>query len=293
VTAAADSTKKATAKITVNPPQITVFPKTATIRQGMSFRFVADVQPEQAVTWKGSGDCGTATPDGRFQALNAGICSITASAIGSNGSEMSAEAEITVLAGAVNTGLVSAAVLAQSINLPANNFALCYSDEAEEAINTDMNKGSGIFGVDGTPTNVLLNRETGAYKTVHGASPADTFESALAEVLTGSQLPALSADTISEILADAKYYGNPEASIVFIVYCDLLCPFCRGQYSDETVETIVANHPGEVTMVFKNYPFHPTASLGAKGLYCAGEIGGDDAYYSYLAQAIQADGFAD
>jgi hypothetical protein len=39
--------------------------------------------------------------------------------------------------------------------------------------------------------------------------------------------------------------------------------------------------------------FHPTADLGAKGVECAGEIAGTDAYYNFLEKAFataEADG---
>jgi protein-disulfide isomerase len=92
------------------------------------------------------------------------------------------------------------------------------------------------------------------------------------------------------------YYGDANAKIVLLEYSDLLCPFCQRHYNDQTLETVVANHPSEVALVFKNFPLpslHPTAPLGAKGLYCAGKLGGDEAYYNYIAAAINASNFTD
>jgi protein-disulfide isomerase len=263
----------------------------------MDLRFLADVQPEQvAATWNVSGDCGMITPEGRFHALNAGNCSVAASATGTDGQKISGEAEITVLAGLVNTGVSNVVDLAESLNLPADEFTQCYNGESVDAVNSSINEGSTVFGINGTPGNVLLDRETGAYKRVFGASPVDTFENALAGLWSsGGSLPTITASKVEEVLTGAHFYGNPEARTVIIVYADLLCPYCKRHYNDQTIETIAANHPGEVAMVFKNFPLtiHPTASLGARGLYCAGKIGGDDIYYSYLAQAIQAYGFTD
>jgi len=145
------------------------------------------------------------------------------------------------------------------------------------------------------PGNVLLNRKTGAYRVVSGAYAIDRFESDLAALMAGNSFSTINAATIEKILTDVHYYGNPDAEIIVLVYSDLLCPFCKRHHSDKTVETLTANHPAGVAMVFKNFPLdmHPTAELAAAGLYCAGKLGGDDAYYSFLAHAIKASSFTD
>ena len=295
VTASEDITKKATAKITVESEvlSIMVFPKSVTLREGMEYLFVVDARPEQTVSWNVSSDCGTITQNGKFFAQDAGTCALTASIPGNIGDTLSADAEITVLAGAANTGTLSVAALAESLDLPASEFAQCYEGEAVDAVNASINEGSSIFNVSGTPGNVLLNRRTGAYRVVGGASAIDIFESALADILAGNSLPRISAANVEKILTNAHYYGNPNAEIVVLIYSDFLCPFCKRHHSDQTVETLTANHPAEVAMVFKNYPLavHQTAELAAAGLYCAGKLGGDDAYYSFIAQAIQAGSF--
>jgi len=293
VTAADDRAKTATAKITVESMEsaiVEVFPKTVTLKEGMDFMFVADTRPEQTPSWNVSGNCGTIAPNGKFHALNAGTCTATASVPGS-----SDDVTIKVLSGTVNTGTLSVSTIAESLDLPASAFAQCLSNDATAAVNASINEGSTVFGVNVTPSNILLNRKTGKYTTVPGAYPLGRFEEALADLLTKSGLPSISAVNVEKVLSNAHYYGNPDAEIVVLIYSDMLCPYCKRLYNDQTVETLTANYPADVAMVFKNYPLsmHPTADKGAAGLYCAGKLGGDDAYYSYLAQAIQGSRFTD
>ena len=117
-------------------------------------------------------------------------------------------------------------------------------------------------------------------------------------VPTNTESPSSNLDqaAIQAVLGDAHYFGNMNAKIVILEYSDLLCPFCQRHYNDQTIETVVANHPDEVALVFKNFPLpslHPTAPLGAKGLYCAGKLGGDEAYYNFLPKAVAAYDFTD
>lgn len=103
----------------------------------------------------------------------------------------------------------------------------------------------------------------------------------------------VSADQISSVLNWAHFYGNKDAKIVIIEYSDFLCPYCQKHYNDQTVETVVDQNP-DVALVFKNFPlsFHETADLWAKGLYCAGQVGWEEAYYGYIPQAMSQSTFS-
>lgn len=111
-----------------------------------------------------------------------------------------------------------------------------------------------------------------------------------------SQASTLDQSTISKLLTDVHYQGKEDAKIVVLEYSDLLCPFCKRHYNDQTIENLVKNNPNDVALVFKNMPLaqlHPTAPKGAQGLYCAGKIGGSDKYYAYMAEAFKAEEFTD
>jgi hypothetical protein len=38
-----------------------------------------------------------------------------------------------------------------------------------------MNQGNKLFGVNGTPGNVIIDRETGKFELISGAYPVETF----------------------------------------------------------------------------------------------------------------------
>lgn len=114
---------------------------------------------------------------------------------------------------------------------------------------------------------------------------------------TNNNTPASTLDqaTISKILDGAYYQGKKDAKIVILEYSDLLCPFCKRHYEDQTIETVVKNNP-DVALVFKNMPLeqlHPTAPKWAQGVYCAGKLWGDEKYYAYLVEAFKVDTFDD
>lgn len=51
-----------------------------------------------------------------------------------------------------------------------------------QAVTDMMNQGNELFGVNGTPGNVIIDRETGNYKLVSGAYPVDEFVNAINEL---------------------------------------------------------------------------------------------------------------
>ena len=51
-----------------------------------------------------------------------------------------------------------------------------------QAVNDAMSQASSLFGVSGTPGNVIIDRETGNYRLVSGAYPVDEFVSAINEL---------------------------------------------------------------------------------------------------------------
>jgi len=45
-----------------------------------------------------------------------------------------------------------------------------------------MSQASSLFGVSGTPGNVIIDRDTGNYRLVSGALPVEEFVSAINEL---------------------------------------------------------------------------------------------------------------
>lgn len=76
--------------------------------------------------------------------------------------------------------------------------------------------------------------------------------------------------------------GSADASIIVFEYSDSDCPFCK-QFHD-TMKTIVSDAKGSVGWVYRLFPLsiHPNAQTEALALSCAGELGGGDAFWSFL-----------
>jgi protein-disulfide isomerase len=72
---------------------------------------------------------------------------------------------------------------AKKLALKEADFSKCLdSGETADKIKSDMNEGGSLFGVTGTPGNVLINTETGKYVVIAGAYPADQFDAVVAEL---------------------------------------------------------------------------------------------------------------
>ncbi len=72
---------------------------------------------------------------------------------------------------------------AKKLALKEADFSKCLdSGETADKVKSDMNEASTLFGVTGTPGNVLINTETGKYVVIAGAYPADQFDAVVAEL---------------------------------------------------------------------------------------------------------------
>lgn len=161
----------------------------------------------------------------------------------------------------------------------------------------NSNEAGKLFGLQGTPGNALINVKNGNFKAIGGAYPQSDFEQVVAALAAGEKLTTdqmgqagtLTPEQIAAVLKDVHYYGSADADIVIVEYSDILCPFCQRQFSQRTIENIVDANP-KVALVFKNMPIaglHPTAPIGAKGVECAGQLGGTEAFYNYLTKAFE------
>lgn len=90
---------------------------------------------------------------------------------------------------------------------------------------------------------------------------------------------------IEPVEADEHIYGNPEADIMIVEYSDTECPFCKNFHS--TMHTIMEESSGQVAWVYRHYPIaqlHQKAFHEAEATECAGELGGNDAFWKYTDQ---------
>lgn len=77
--------------------------------------------------------------------------------------------------------------------------------------------------------------------------------------------------------------GNPDAKLTLVEYSDIDCPFCTRFH--ETTKQILEEYPNDVNIVFRHFPLlqlHPDAGTKAAATECVGELGGNDAFWTYL-----------
>jgi protein-disulfide isomerase len=91
--------------------------------------------------------------------------------------------------------------------------------------------------------------------------------------------------------------GNKNAKITIIEYSDFQCTSC--QTIQPTIDKIVQTYGNDIAFVTRHYPLpqHPDAIKEAEAAECAGELGGDSAYWKYSRKVFEnsspiADGIA-
>ncbi len=97
------------------------------------------------------------------------------------------------------------------------------------------------------------------------------------------QAPAepLTADKVPKVTKDDWVKGNRNAPLALIEYSDYECPFCKRFH--DTAKQTVDTYKDKVMWVYRHYPlsFHANAEKEAQAAECAGEQGGNDAFWKY------------
>ncbi len=82
--------------------------------------------------------------------------------------------------------------------------------------------------------------------------------------------------------------GNINAEVTIVEYSDLECPFCKRFH--ETMKQALAEYGDKVRWVYKHFPLdqlHPKADKEAEAAECAGELGGNDAFWAYIDKIFE------
>lgn len=169
------------------------------------------------------------------------------------------------------------------------------------------------LGASGTPTffingRVLVGAQpVGAFKalideelrfaraaTLAGTPRADVYAQLTAggltaEVPAANEVTAPAPDPDADLVyAVAERSGAPtkgpeSAPVVIQLFSDFQCPFCRRL--TPTLETLMANNPGKIRLVWRNYPlsFHDHAQLAAEAALEAQAQGGERKFWQMHA----------
>ncbi len=97
-----------------------------------------------------------------------------------------------------------------------------------------------------------------------------------------------SLDEMEPVTQKDHIRGNSDAPVVIVEYSDTECPFCKQFHG--TMKRIVAEYGDKVAWVYRHFPLdqlHPKADKEAEALECAGELGGNDAFWRYADRLFE------
>jgi len=82
--------------------------------------------------------------------------------------------------------------------------------------------------------------------------------------------------------------GSPNAEVVIVEYSDTECPFCKVFHN--TMKQIMAEYDGQVAWAYRHMPIpqlHVKAQTEAEATECVAELGGNQAFWSYLDKIFE------
>jgi len=146
-----------------------------------------------------------------------------------------------------------------------------------QAVNDMMNQWSELFGVSGTPGNVIVDRENGNYILVAGAYPVEEFVNAINEYKNGAENYIAGGDevknAVNDMLASAPIRGDENARFTIVEYTELLCPYCQRHSQQWTINAVIDQFPGEVNSISRHFIIHGEEALQlASAMECVAEL---------------------
>jgi protein-disulfide isomerase len=82
--------------------------------------------------------------------------------------------------------------------------------------------------------------------------------------------------------------GSRNAEIVIVEYSDTECPFCKVYHN--TLKQVMTDYQGQVAWVYRHLPIpqlHIKAQKEAEATECVAELGGNQAFWSYLDKIFE------
>lgn len=125
-----------------------------------------------------------------------------------------------------------------------------------------------------------------------GASIFFTEKGSVPTTIAANTPPAAAASTVlpkevPAVTAADHITGSLGVPVTVVEYTDLECPFCK-QF-DGTMQQVMTAYQGKVAWVLRNFPLqqlHPNAPKLALAAECVSALGGNDAYWKFLASII-------
>ncbi len=168
----------------------------------------------------------------------------------------------------------------KAVDINKKKFDQCLASGKYAAkVTNDLQSGQGA-GVSGTPSSFVIAPNGTQYR-IAGAQPVDVVKALIEKALRGE--PSTDAQVTLPPITEQDYIlGDKNATITIVEYSDLECPFCVRFHA--TQEAIMEEYAGQVRWVHRHFPldFHKNAKEYAYAAECAGEIGGNDAFWNMI-----------
>ncbi len=93
---------------------------------------------------------------------------------------------------------------------------------------------------------------------------------------------------VENMLASSPIRGDKDARFTIIEYTELLCPYCQRHSSAGTINSVIAQFPGEVNSISKHFIIHGDTALQlASAMECIAELN-PSAYHEAFEKAFEA-----
>ncbi len=125
------------------------------------------------------------------------------------------------------------------------------------------------------------------YAVGQNARPVDAGGDAVVEDIEGGGVSA-SLDNVRPIDAEDHILGNIDAPVKIIEYSDTECPFCKRFHF--TMKDVVKFYGDKVAWVYRNFPLeslHSQARKEAEALECAGSVGGNVKFWTFMDRLME------
>ena len=99
-----------------------------------------------------------------------------------------------------------------------------------------------------------------------------------------------SAGSVRPVAAEDHILGNLSAPVKLIEFSDFECPFCKAFHATLKQAMNEYGQSGKVAWVYRHFPLdslHSKARKEAQAAECAGELGGNDAFWAYANKLFE------
>ena len=133
----------------------------------------------------------------------------------------------------------------------------------------------------------VASLEGGGTRTTTTAGTGNAGDTAPEPPPTG-KLSEDQAAKVPQVTSADWVRGSRDAQVFLIEYSDYECPFCKQFHP--TGQQVVDEYGGQVAWVLRDFPLefiHPNARPAAEAAECVGELGGNDAFWTFSDAAFE------